>query len=127
MIRERKDTEYLKSKREERGQKLLKEALIVFTDSQGGFVKLIQRPNTLGVIELSNIAYFGKIDITNGMVHKCTCRSYYHGNVEEFLATHAENFECKHILAAYFAWNSARPRSNKILDNAKPSKLTVFA
>jgi len=115
MIKEGKDTAYLKAKREERGSRYVNDGKILFTDANGGFVTLTKRPKVPGVYKSEDIKYFGKIDILNGMKHTCTCRSFYHGNVEKFLAEHAENFEDKHILGAYSIWNSQRPQVPTIL------------
>lgn len=115
MIKERKDTAFLRAKREERGSDYVNNGLIVITDANGGFVVLKQRPTISGVYTVKDIKYFGKVDFSNGMIHKCTCRSFYHGNVEEFLATHAENFVCKHIAGTYLIHNAGRPNEPRIL------------
>lgn len=47
------------------------------------------------------IKYFGELDLNSRATHECTCRSFQHGNVEDYFNTHGINFECKHIKAGY--------------------------
>ncbi len=81
----------------ERRQSRTKDIPIVFTDPMG-FLTLHKAIDN-GVIELSNIKYFGKI--TRDMVHDaCTCSSFYHGNSDKWRADHGYAFQCMHIIKA---------------------------
>ena len=82
----------------ERREQRSKSSLIVMTDDRG-FVVLKEEPKIPGVIELSNIKYFGIID-PKSINDKCGCRSFYHGNVEKWIAEHGTAFQCKHIIGA---------------------------
>ncbi len=66
MLKERQDTAFLRSKREERGSDYVDKGLIMFTDAEGGFVVLKEKPKVPGVYSLEDIKYFGKIDFSNG-------------------------------------------------------------
>ena len=53
-------------------------------------------PDCFNVVdEEGNLKYVGSINPLD-----CTCMSYYQHNQERYTSTHAEVFECKHILAA---------------------------
>jgi len=52
-----------------------------------------------------NIKYFVELDWSSRQTHECTCRSFQHGNHDEYLKANGKNFECKHIKAGY---NSAK-------------------
>jgi hypothetical protein len=82
-----KDTPLLEDRREEAS----KDVKLVFTKS--GECDVMDNEG--------KIKYFVKIDVEARQTHECTCRSYQHGNHEEYLKANGKNFECKHIKAAY--------------------------
>lgn len=55
------------------------------------------------------IKYFIEIDLPARESHTCTCKSFQHGNHEEYLKANGKNFECKHIKAAYNFRTQGKP------------------
>jgi len=78
---------------EERRQQRANDVTFIFTDEFGFIV--LKEPAINGKIELSNIKYFGTVK-----PETCTCQSFYHGNSENYQITHAEIYNCKHLIKA---------------------------
>lgn len=74
-----------------------KDLNILFTDPNGFVV--LKEPAIDGIIELSNIKYFGYFDST-GVNSDCGCTSFYHGNSENYVSEHGTAFVCKHLFGA---------------------------
>jgi len=75
-------------------QSRTKDVVLNFVDSLS-FLVLNKKMSPKRRIKLNNIKYFGRL-----RPDSCTCQSFYHGNSENYKATHPLTFECKHIMKA---------------------------